>query len=654
MKKSVRAVKAVFLWLWLVALPIFRIAFAADLSSSGDTVIAPVRGLDATALVYNASGKPVSYGLIFWDRFLLTVIKGPDSQDKKYQFTRQVLEDYRVQPVNTTGEVKPVQLIKLRYQQTGGDAIVVAELGEAIGQLTPVRLAYELPLANFSQWFTESSGTAVSPLVDIDENQLLELPLAFHDNSYNVLPGFITAEHDGSGLVSPEELLLYFLPGTLCLGTDPASHQLLLLGYKTDRVVYQHDTPEGERKLLIPFLPFTTINHLLATTAGISQSQSSRWVAVSHEQVSALALTVNDVLDEFGQDGLNPVNGYLCQANCEIGTAPENQAYCQVPSGQFFQFLSLEGRLEEWQQGSDDNESVAPDPVTGQVQEPDCLSPPVICFQFKGKNSEFGTLTEKGCLSASGEESASDYFIALVMSGPGGTLDPEQPTLPSVDSSNNSTSGPGALPGPEVEPGSHSGRSIVTGVVIMVSIPTGVIATFIGLGTAKRCLKKCKSRPDTRPRLLEESDDSDDRPAPSLLTAQAQAGLELFEMSGGACNMAPVRVRNSNELEMIKVERQLTDWGAGSMHQVMAGSVRHTTGTSATARVEVDEDNRDHSGEMSSEEQSENVPLLSAQHSEEPEEGFFFTSPEQRRRQEQYQNWLKENNIQKIKIEQDD
>ncbi len=417
-------------------LPFLRVVHALDnLPSGSDTVSLSTGELDAIALVKLVKGLSPSYGVIFWDRYIVTVIEIPDKDLSRSDIYYLLKKNLSIQPVNTpnpisASSIETVQFILLSAPYY----MVVAELNEIFEGLTTIKIPFEEGYLTFNSWLEQSNQKVVSAVIDqIENNQLLELPLTFDPETYNEISDLIIARHNGSALQDTRALEPFILPGMSCLGQNTEYNQLMLLGLKDDTSIFQYNQPNGEQWVEIPFQPFDYFIHIIATTAGLSQTVSNRWA----DEISPLTLTEGDILDFFELHSDESRGAYLCHSHCSAGSVPVGSDVCTTRKGKYKDFQVLEGRLEIWATEKNGNIPVNAMRVPSGGN---CSTGDAICFVEQDKTLEFGgVVTGKGCDTGQQQGSYYFYFVPLIMSDGGATLDPGQQTSAPDISPENST-----------------------------------------------------------------------------------------------------------------------------------------------------------------------------------------------------------------------
>ena len=530
--------------------------------------------LDNFGLARFSDTNETSYSLIFQDRFAITVVRVPAGQSAS-DIESRAKKYLTISPWNTPDPVAAAGVLFSRVRIWKKDhAILVCEINKIYEGLTPVLMPYETNLEQFGQWLnTSSDHRALSTVVNMDQHRLLMVPLTFDPKTYRKLPGWITAEHSGSALQATEALNRQVLPGMSCLGqNNNGRFELMFLGIKPDREIYQYNKPEGEQVeqiVQIPFLPFETFVHLIATTAGISQAESNRWRYSGDGSVSLLALTSNDILDLFDWEPDYNHEGYLCQSDCAAGTAPFGAGYCRTRTGRYTSFYFLEGRLVEWEVIKNGD---IPADVRYADAEPDCLAPRPLCFVTQAGATGFGEVVEnKGCDIGNGEGIYNEYFVPIVISDGGAAADPEEPTLP-VSNDTNSTedytgrshvvvlTNPGftepnsLTPGengqvPDLEPPSPkvNDESRVQIFSIAAAVPTAIVILAFSAAVSIYCFYRKSANAnsgDEQTRLLEEPPSSPSpppSPLPSFPGGEAGNTIALDTFDSVATSALPVR-----------------------------------------------------------------------------------------------------------------
>lgn len=595
--------------LTILILPLCRVIFAIEVNASGTDVATLPRGLlDNYALAWFRDNNETSYSLLFWDRFAVTVVSSPSTNHSKQPFRERIQQNLVIKPVNTPEVVAPAGVEFVRYEMlNSGYALAVCELNRIYEGLTPVLMPFEQGIESFGQWFNASAPQpALSAVVNRHSHNLLMIPLTFDPFAYKDMSGVITAEHDGSTLQAATALNEQILPGMSCLGQADNDQELMFLGIKPDRQVYQYNTTDGDPVdplLQISFLPLEKVIHLVATTAGISQSQANRWRFSSDGSIGALALSSNDILSLFDLETVDHTGGYLCQVECSAGTAPPGQKVCQTRRGQYSSFYVLEGRLVEWVFVQDGQ-------LPGHVRYADADSTCTnashpICFVAVAETAGFGDIDEnKGCNIGNGRGNYFHYYVPVVVSDGGATIAPEEPTLPGINDTNATSeysgsptvivvtnpgfSEPSPFPvtnssngtiGPSVhqQAGNSTGNSLI---VMAILLPTGIISLIVFAITGIYYLFRKSPRPpstDLYHRLLEEespSSDSSLSPTPSysdsstpqlrdicqLRCSRGATGSDLI-IRPGTENLLPVQPYNShrqeNQRQTIEVEVEI-------------------------------------------------------------------------------------------------
>ena len=184
----------------------------------------------------------------------------------------------------------------------------------------------------------------------------------------------------------------------------------------------------GEQFVQIPFLPLEKVLHLITSTAGISQNQANRWRYRESGTISLLSISTNDILKLLEEEPDKTNKGYLCQANCAAGTIPTGKGVCRTHKGPSQSFYVLEGRLVEW---AYINNGQLPDHAMTANADPDCATRDPLCFVAVAGVTGFGEVLEnKGCSIGDDKGLYFDYFVPVVVSDGGATVDPDSPHSP--------------------------------------------------------------------------------------------------------------------------------------------------------------------------------------------------------------------------------
>lgn len=590
MKQRLFSENLLFNSLFIIAvlvLPLFRIVSAIEFDDSNtDTILFPHDQLDNFALARFKDDNATSYSLVFWDRFAITVLKAPSSTSRQGSlgFKERIQQQLTIKPLNTGDSVVEAGVRFSRFDLWDDEyAIVVCELDKIYEGLTPVLMPFENQIMEFDQWFSASSShAALSSVVTHDSfQQLLMVPLVFDPESYHELPGWVTAEHDGSTIEATEALNSPALPGMSCLGQNNDGHsELIFLGIKPDRQIYQYNKVNGDQIdqiVQIPFAPLERVTHLVATTAGISQGQSNRWHYSSDGSITLLSLSINDVLNQFGLKTDSNNEGYLCQSKCTAGTAPAGQDYCRTHKGKNKTFYVLEGRLVEWALVENGE---LPDHARYADADSGCSETRALCFVMSGEVSGFGEVDEdKGCNIGDGRGNYFDYLVPVTVSDAGATEDPEESTLPTINDTNSTADYSGnphviviTNPGfteplpltpelggspPDLQPpGPERSGPDNNIVIIAVVLPAGIIMVAVVAGSSFYCYYKkpanTGSSDSEQNRLIEERSS----PPPSPGTGSDGASnipVQTLGESGGTTTDVILRSGSAVDLRTLEV-----------------------------------------------------------------------------------------------------
>ncbi|WP_062267963.1 hypothetical protein [Endozoicomonas arenosclerae] len=566
---SERLIRPILLMLAIIVLPLLRFASALEPPDTHpDTIVLPFGDLDTYALARFRDDNTRSYGIIFWDRFIITSVKSPSPTQSDLKFRERVLEQLSITPLNTPEHIESSGVTFCQHQPTDEEySILVCELDRIYEGLTPVLMPFEREVDSFNQWLNSStSSSVISAVADINEqNQLLIIPLSFDPRNYQSLPGWIVAEHDGSSFTATQTVTQLVLPGMSCLGQSSWPQQeLMFLGFKPDRQIFQYNKPDGEQFLQIPFLPLEQVIHLVASSAGVSQHQANRWQFRTDGSATALAITTHDILKLFGEETDQSLEGYLCLSDCSTGTAPRGKGFCRTRKGKSSSFYVLEGRLVEW-------EFIQKEPLPDEAMHPEtdsrCTVTYPVCFVAVAEVTGFGEVYDKeGCDIGDDLGPYSEYFIAIIESDKGATVDPEQPTLPVINNSNSTAdysgsphiivitnpgftepSQPSFIGGNDshppdlIPPDPVDNSSIDHQTLIIIIVVPAAGLTLVVVIASSACLyyirkKRHSQAPEERHRLIEE--DTSPPPPPD----EGTVVIPMSTISGGASVSPVIRI----------------------------------------------------------------------------------------------------------------